>query len=115
MARKVEVHLIDDLDGTRAEESVEFSLDGVNYRIDLSKKNAGKLRSSLEPYIQVARRLSRAPQRRHAGFGRAGATGSDREQGQVIRQWALRKGMPVSLRGRIPRSLVERYEAEIGR
>ena len=31
MARKVEVHLIDDLDGGKAEESIRFGLDGISY------------------------------------------------------------------------------------
>jgi nucleoid-associated protein Lsr2 len=112
MARKVEVHLIDDLDGTRAEETVEFSLDGVNYQIDLSKKNAGKLRGGLDPYVQVARRLGRTPRRRQSGQGRATSGTGDREQNQAIREWALRKGIEVSPRGRIRRSLIEQYEAE---
>jgi hypothetical protein len=34
MARKVEVQLIDDLDGSKAEESITFALDGINYEIE---------------------------------------------------------------------------------
>jgi Lsr2 len=116
MARKVEVQLIDDLDGSKAEESIRFGLDGVNYEIDLSKKNAAKLRSSLGLYLQAAQKLGRTPPHRVAPRGRGAASArSDREQNQAIREWAQRKGLDVSPRGRIARSVIEQYEAEAGR
>jgi len=114
VARKVEVQLIDDLDGGKAEESIKFALDGINYEIDLSKKNATKLRSGLEPFIGVAQKLGRMPHPRAAGRTR-GAAKSDREQNQAIREWAQRKGLEVSPRGRISRSIIEQYEVEAGR
>ena len=43
MAKQVITLLTDDLDGGEADRTVEFGLDGVNYTIDLSEKNAGKL------------------------------------------------------------------------
>jgi hypothetical protein len=117
MARKVEVQLIDDLDGSQAEESITFTVDGTSYEIDLSKKNAAKLRSGLEPYVAVARKLGRTSTRRTpAALSRGrGAAQSDREQNQAIREWAQRKGLDVSPRGRISRSVIEQYEAEAGR
>jgi nucleoid-associated protein Lsr2 len=42
-------------DGTDADRTVEFGLDGVNYTIDLSDKNAGKLRKALDPYVAALR------------------------------------------------------------
>lgn len=114
MARKVEVQLIDDLDGSKAEESIKFSIDGINYEIDLSKKNASKLRAGLEPFVNVAQKLGRTPSPRVASRSR-GAAKSDREQNQAIREWAQRKGLEVSPRGRISRSIIEQYEAEAGR
>ena len=42
MAQRVQVLLVDDLDGGVAEETVSFGLDGVSYEIDLSKSNASK-------------------------------------------------------------------------
>jgi Lsr2 len=116
VARKVEVQLIDDIDGGRAEESIRFGLDGVTYEIDLSKKNAAKLRGGLEPYLKVAQKLGRVPVARVASRGRGVASArSDREQNQAIREWALRKGLDVSPRGRIARSIIEQYEVEAGR
>src|SRR5437660_2141331 len=116
MARKVEVQLIDDLDGGKAEETVKFALDGVQYEIDLSKKNATKLRSSLEPYVSAGQKLGRTPTQRVSIRSRGTAAArSDREQNQAIREWVQRKGMEVSPRGRISRSIIEQYEAEAGR
>jgi hypothetical protein len=40
---------------------------------------------------------------------------TDREQNQAIREWAKRKGIEVSDRGRIAASIVEQYEAEASR
>ncbi len=116
MARKVEVHLIDDLDGGTADETVKFGLDGTLYEIDLSKKNAKTLRAALDRFVRSARRMARAasastaPRSRGRGSGRSG-----REQNQAIREWALRKGLNVSPRGRISRSVIEQYEAQAGR
>src|SRR4029450_6761150 len=66
MARRVITPLIDDLDGKKADRTVEFSLDGTNYTIDLSEANAGKLRKALDPYIAAGTRLRRAAPRRSA-------------------------------------------------
>src|SRR5256885_5809973 len=116
VARKVEVQLIDDLDGSKAEETIKFALDGINYEIDLSKKNATKLRSGLEAYVNAGQKLGRTPTPRALTRSRGTAAArSDREQNQAIREWAQRQGLEVSPRGRISRSIIEQYEAEAGR
>jgi len=56
MAQKVEVTLIDDLDGCKADEDCHLRLDGAQYVIDLSQKNATKLRESLAKYAAIAAR-----------------------------------------------------------
>jgi len=58
MAQKVIVSLVDDLDGKKADETVDFTLDGTSYQIDLSSKNATKLRGAFTSYIEAARRPS---------------------------------------------------------
>jgi hypothetical protein len=40
---------------------------------------------------------------------------ADRAQNQAIRDWAKRKGIQLSERGRIPRNVIEQYETEAGR
>ncbi|HEX4705815.1 MAG TPA: Lsr2 family protein [Pseudonocardiaceae bacterium] len=56
MASKTVVELFDDLDGGRADETVRFALDGVEYEIDLSAKHAASLRDTLAVYIGHAHR-----------------------------------------------------------
>ena len=56
MAQKVQVLLVDDLDGGEARETVSFALDGVTYEIDLSEANASKMRDQLAKWIGHARR-----------------------------------------------------------
>jgi Lsr2 len=112
MAKKVVTLLTDDLDGTEADRTVEFGLDGVMYSIDLSDKNAGKLRKALQAYITAGHRLGRGPV---AGPGtprtRTGAAAhqSSRDQNQAVRAWAAKNGYQVSERGRIPVSVVEAF------
>jgi hypothetical protein len=114
MARKVQVILSDDLDeNLPADETVSFSLDGTNYEIDLSDKNAEQMREALSRYVQAARKVGRGGGRASGG-GRSRATGGgrmDREQAGAIRDWARKNGHAVSDRGRIPASVVEAYEA----
>ena len=52
MAQRVQVILEDDIDGGSAAETVSFSIDGSSYEIDLSKKNAAKLRDKVEPLLR---------------------------------------------------------------
>lgn len=53
--RQVKVELVDDIDGSPAQHTVEFALDGVNYVIDLSAEHERTLRNTLAPYVKVAR------------------------------------------------------------
>jgi hypothetical protein len=114
MARQVVTLLTDDIDGSEADHTIEFGLDGVLYTIDLSDKNAAKLRKAFDPYLAVAARagrgsgVSRSVSRRAAAApGRVG-----REQNQAIREWATKNGFEVSERGRIPSAVVEAFHAK---
>ncbi|GAA4551370.1 MULTISPECIES: histone-like nucleoid-structuring protein Lsr2 [Amycolatopsis] len=113
MAQKVLVSLVDDIDGTEAEETVEFGLDGVAYQIDLSAENAEELRDVLAQYVEHARRAGgrkRAPIRPAVGAKASARPATvDREQNQAIRAWARKNGYAVSDRGRIPSEVVEAY------
>ncbi|MEU5879858.1 Lsr2 family protein [Spirillospora sp. NPDC047279] len=107
MAQKIEVTLVDDLDGGKAEETVRFSLDGTAYEIDLSKKNAAKLRKGMEPFLTGARKAAKAGRKR----GGASSTAGNRERSAAIREWARTSGIEVNARGRIPANVIEKYEA----
>ena len=64
MAKKTFVELTDDIDGTKATETVSFGLDGVTYEIDLHARNAAKLRKAVEKWSGNARRTGG---RKHRG------------------------------------------------
>lgn len=104
MAQQTIVTLIDDLDGSEAQETVTFGLDGVEYTIDLSVDNAAKLRQELSEFVGHARRAGGRKQRRPDAAHKT-ATG-DREVNQAIRDWARSQGREVSERGRIPQNLI---------
>lgn len=109
MAKKVTVTLIDDFDGAGvADETVEFGLDGVTYEIDLSSKNAAKLRDELKKWAEAARRVG-GRRRGRSAPGRRGVI--DREQSAAIREWARRNGHNVSTRGRIPADIIDAFHA----
>jgi len=112
MAKQIITLLTDDLDGGDADRTIEFGLDGVNYSIDLSEKNAGKLRKALDPYLTAAAKVGRTgPNGRIASRAGAAPSRSSREQNQAIREWAVKNGYEVSERGRIPASVVEAFHA----
>ena len=115
MAKETFTRLIDDLDGGEAAETVVFGLDGHSYEIDLSAKNATKLRNALAAFVESGSRTSG----RAVGLGRGGrgrsTAAAEREQNQAIRAWALRKGLDVAPRGRIRAEIVEQYNRTAGR
>ena len=111
MAKKVTVTLVDDFDGdASADETVEFGLDGVSYEIDLSSKNAKKLRADLKVWVDKGRRVGGRRRSRGGGSGR-GRGAIDREQSAAIREWARRNGHKVSSRGRIPANVIDAFHA----
>lgn len=106
MAQKVQVLLVDDIDGSVATETVSFGLDGVSYEIDLSPGNAGTLRTELGQYVGHARKPGSSQARR-----RRQRNGAGREQSARIREWAKSNGFKVNERGRIPANVLAEYEA----
>jgi hypothetical protein len=114
MARQVITTLIDDLDGKKADRTVEFALDGTSYTIDLSEANAGKLRKALDPFIAAGTRVGRGNAgrgSRHVGAVASGRTASSRDENKAIREWAAGNGYQISERGRIPQSVSDAYRA----
>jgi nucleoid-associated protein Lsr2 len=108
MAQKITVTLEDDLDGGPANETLQFGFGGTQYEIDLNKKNARAFRKQVAPFIEHARRAGRGQRRQ------PGRTQSTSRHTSDIRAWAKDQGIAVSQRGRIPASVVERYEAATG-
>ena len=105
MAKKVTISLVDDIDKSDAAETVSFSLDGVNYEIDLSSDNAGKLRDAMALYIARAERVGGRKSTRSAG----GGNGRSNDKA-AVREWARSAGHQVSERGRIPADVQAAYD-----
>jgi hypothetical protein len=110
MAQRVNVVLVDDIDGTDASETVSFALDGVDYEIDLSDEHAGQLREAVSLYVGHARRTGgrRKGNRRSSGGGSGGGAGASAAD---IRAWAREKGWEVPERGRVSAEVREAYAA----
>jgi hypothetical protein len=116
LAQKVQVVLVDDLDGGTADETVSFSLDGVAYEIDLTTENAAKLRDQFAVYVGSARRVGGRAARGRSRGGRSGSadgggrSGSRRSgESAEIREWARQNGFQVSERGRISAEVRDAY------
>jgi Lsr2 len=112
MAQRVNVVLVDDIDGTDAVETVGFALDGVDYEIDLSEQHARELREALSLYVGHARRTGG---RRRSGGGRRSSApangGSGGTSAADIRAWARENGWDVPERGRVSAEVREAYAA----
>jgi hypothetical protein len=112
MAQKIQTLLVDDIDGSEAEGTVRFGLDGAEYEIDLSAEHALALRDALAQYAGAARR-SRANGRRPARSGRSAPAGG--LNAADVREWARAQNIEIKDRGRIPAEVVTRFKAETGR
>ncbi|MBM7518135.1 histone-like nucleoid-structuring protein Lsr2 [Nocardioides nitrophenolicus] len=108
MAQKVNIVLVDDIDGTEATQTVSFGLDGAQYEIDLNDDNASALREALAPYVGHGRKSGRGGAGKRSG-GRAAAAGGT--SAKEIREWARDNGFAVPERGRIPADVREAYES----
>jgi len=111
VAKEITTTLIDDIDGGKAAESIQYSLDGKDYEIDLSKSNGAKLRKALEPYIKVSRQV-KVTRTRAGGRGKRSTTSARSGLPLAdIRAWAEANNIAVAPRGRIAQSVIEKYTA----
>ena len=106
MAQKVNIVLVDDIDGSDATQTVTFGLDGASYEIDLNDQHATQLRDALAAYVGHARKVGG-----RAGARRAKASSGDGASAKEIREWAKSNGHSVPERGRIPADVREAFEA----
>jgi hypothetical protein len=97
---------VDDIDGSEGAKTVQFSVEGTSYEVDLSDANVAKLHEALEPYVKVARKTG-------AGGRLRKAVGADKSgvDLKALRAWAASNDVEVPKRGRIPQSIVDRYHA----
>jgi hypothetical protein len=103
MATGVLTSLQDDIDGSDATQTIRFALDGIEYEIDVSDRNANRLRNSLGDFIAHGRKVGSRRARKSASSGKVDT--------KAIRKWAKTNGIDVNSRGRISTEAVERYKA----
>lgn len=113
MAQRVNIVLVDDIDGSDATQTVAFGLDGASYEIDLNDDNAAALREALAPYVGHGRKVGRGGGggARRGGGRAAAASSASGASAKEIREWARDNGHAVPERGRIPADVREAYDA----
>ena len=111
MVQKIRTLFIDDLDGSEAEGTVRFGLDGTEYEIDLNAEHAQALRDALARYVRAARRAGGGGRRPARAGRRAAGGGVDSTE---VREWARAQGIEVKDRGRVPADLVARFKTATG-
>lgn len=107
MAKTTITQITDDLDGSKDAKTYSFAWEGTEYSIDLNNKNFKALDKLLQPYIEAGQKVSRRP----SSHRRSPSPSASRRHFSAIREWAKTQGLEVSDRGRIPRAIVEQYEA----
>ena len=112
MAQKIQTLFIDDLDGSEADGTVRFGLDGTDYEIDLNAEHASELRDALARYVNAARRAGGGARRPARSGRRASANGLNTTE---VREWAKAQGIDVKDRGRVPAELVVKFQAATGK
>jgi hypothetical protein len=108
MAKKTTTQLVDDIDGTVLGEdgtTVSFSVDGVDYLIDLGQEHAAELREAFAPFIAAGRKAAgrRGPAPRPLSKA---ATSGDAAERSEAREWLRDNGHKVGVRGRISAELM---------
>lgn len=108
MAKTTITQITDDMDGSKDASEVSFSYAGVDYTIDLSRKNRAAFDKAVKPYIEAAAKVSkRSVSRRRSSSSVASST----RNYAAIREWARGQGIEVSERGRVASSVIEQYDA----
>jgi hypothetical protein len=97
------VEVVDDFDGSPADQTVRFAFNGASYEIDLNREHFEEFAAAIQPYIKAGRKVGSTRRRGNAG------NPNQRLENAKIRAWAQGEGMVVSDRGRIPAPIVEAY------
>jgi hypothetical protein len=111
MAQKIQTLFVDDLDGSQAERTIRFGLDGTEYEIDLNAKHAKQLRDALARYVTAGRRISASTKQPARIARKAQPTALNTTE---VREWAKAQGIEVKDRGRVPAELVVKFKSATG-
>jgi hypothetical protein len=99
---KVITRFIDDIDGSPAERTFTFAVDGTNYELDLSADNIAEFKSAIGGFIESARKVKHS---RSRDGRRVRST-----KAKDVRQWARQQGHNIGSRGRVPASIQRAFD-----
>lgn len=131
--KEVQEKLFDDLvyhqsngeEKVEASETVEFTINGQAFEMDLAADNAASFMEIIKPFMDAARPPTKrsGPKKAKSSSGTAapaptnavakkstGSKGAD-EEAQKIRDWAHKNGFDISSRGRIAQEVRDAYAA----
>lgn len=99
--------IVDDIDGSDATDTLQFSWGADDYTIDLNDENAQEFRTMMALYVAHATKVRQEvkPAGKRSGPVR---TASELNE---IRVWAREHGFEVSSVGRIREEIITAYEA----
>jgi Lsr2 len=103
VAQRMQTLFIDDIDGSEAESTVRFGVDGTDYEIDLSAAHAEEFQKAVQKYVAAGRKVGGARRGAKAAPARGPSQAS-------VREWAKSEGIAVKDRGRVPAELVVRFQ-----
>lgn len=108
--RQTRYVLIDDIDGSDAVATVNFSVGSKHYEIDLSSENLEQFDTDMAAWTKYARHVRSGSRQRSS----SSAPGQSQlvSDAPLIRMWAKHRGIDVAPRGRIPAALRQQYYAE---
>ncbi|MEY9997705.1 hypothetical protein ABIE67_009824 [Streptomyces sp. V4I8] len=106
MVQKVVTIYMDDLTGIESDEvsTYRFSLNGVEYEIDLTPESYDRLDSALRQFIENGRKMRRIKSARTRKTPVAASA-------EEVRAWARDNGYKVNARGRIPSEIRQAFNA----
>jgi hypothetical protein len=110
MAQKVIREFVDDIDGSEAERTFTFAVDGTHYEIDLSTQNIKEFHEAIAGFVESARKVKASGNSRQTRKASASDSGRSREQTQAVREWARQQGHSINDRGRIPASIQQAFD-----
>lgn len=117
MAQRVVTQLISDLSGDEMKpgegRTIEFSVDGISYSIDLTDKEAAGFDKAIAMYLEHATKVG-GRTRKASTNSSSNGSGRTKDELQAIRAWARENGHDVSERGRIKADVVSAYHAANG-
>ena len=109
MAQRVTTTFTDDIDGSEAERTFPFAVDGTHYEIDLSTQNIKEFNEAIAGFVESARKVKATSSGRKAPAS-SGGVKSDREQTRAVRLWARQQGHQINDRGRIPSHVQQAFD-----